>query len=279
MRERPPATSVIKVGGSLLRDESDYRTIARCLRPELARGAWVVVSAAHGVTDELEDLARDRRPEAVAALLARHDRLAGTPLPAPLRSELMSGLREASVAHGTILAWGERASAAALQSRLSQLGVHVRVAELPWSGLPPIRGAALVAGFYVRDPNGGVSLMSRGGSDISAVLLAVRLHTPEVRLWKSGGGIHTADATSTIPEMEGFELLERLGDRIRPLHPSALRLALRCQIELILEDPTGAGPPTRIRTGLRGATATQAAAFPVDDHARATMPVLELVRP
>lgn len=247
MTASPRVATTIKVGGSVLRDEADYRRIAAALRPLLERGAWVVVSAAHGVTDELERLANDRRPGAVPEILYRHSRLAGGPLPASLASELVSSVRDTSVPAATIVSWGERASTAAIQSRLSQIGIRVPVAELPLSGLLAFRAATLVPGFYVRDPHGHVRLLSRGGSDISAVLLAARLHAPEVRFWKNGGGIRGAtDGMSTMPEIDGFDLLTRLRDAISPLHPTALRLALRERIELIFEDPTGVWPSTRI---------------------------------
>jgi aspartokinase len=279
MTEGPRVATAIKVGGSLLRDAADYRLIASRLRPWVDRGAWVVVSAAHGVTDELERLADDRRPEAVPEIVSRHARLAGASFPASLASELVTSVRDTSVPAATIVSWGERASAAALQSHLSRIGIHVPVAELPWSGLPPFRGATLVPGFYVRGPGRRVQLLSRGGSDISAVLLAARLHAPEVRLWKNGGGIRGAtDGMSTMPEIGGLDLLARLGDAIRPLHPSALRLALRESIELILEDPTGGWPSTRILPGPSGGPTTGPSERPLEEHAHGVAPSLDLVR-
>ena len=254
MTDHRLAETVIKVGGSVLRGEADYRAVADRLRPWLDCGAWVVISAAHGVTDELERIASERRPEPVLDLLARHAIWAGEPLPADLASELASAVRDASAPTATILSWGERASAATLRARLSRVGVHVPVAELPCRGLPSTRLAAIVPGFYVRDMRGRVQLFPRGGSDISAVLLAARLHAREVRLWKNGGGLRApADPTSTLPEVNGYDLLARLGEAIRPLHPAAVRLALRAGVELVLEDPSGQYPSTRIRNLTLGA--------------------------
>ena len=49
-----PGATVIKVGGSLLRDEDEYSTVSGFLAPVIRAGpTWVVVSAAFGVTDAL----------------------------------------------------------------------------------------------------------------------------------------------------------------------------------------------------------------------------------
>lgn len=239
--------TVIKVGGSVLRDEADYRAIADRLRPWLDRGTWVVVSAGRGVTDELERLARERRPEAVPGLIARHARWAGRPLPPDAASELAIAVRDASLPAADIVSWGERASAAALQARLLEIGSRVPVEELPVRGLPPRHPAAIVPGYYVRDLGGRVRLLPRGGSDISAVLLASRLGARRVRLWKDGGGLRGA-SDSTVPEVDGEDLLGRLRGTIRPLHPAALRVALRAGLDLFLEDPFDRLPSTVVRS-------------------------------
>lgn len=240
--------TVIKVGGSVLRGEEDFQSIAERLRPWLQAGAWVVVSAARGVTDQLGRLAKDPDLTVAHDLLSRHARWAGEPLPATVARELPSAVLEPSRHAATILSWGERASAAALGARLSQIGIRAPIAELPSRGPPPNARAAIVPGFYIRDAAGRIHLLPRGGSDISAVLLATRIHAREVRFWKDGGGIHVpAEPASTVPELYGSDLLAQLGDRIRPLHPAALRLALRAGLDLVLEDPSGQFPSTRVR--------------------------------
>lgn len=248
MKKGPRPDAVIKVGGSVLRDETDYRRVAARLQPWTEQGAWIVVSAAYGITDQLNRLATSRSLTLVPDLVARHARLGGNTLPHELVAELTSAVCSASNSSAIILSWGERASAWALREQLSMIGVHLPIAELPSRGLPPTHRGAIVPGFYVRDPRGRVGLLPRGGSDISAVLLAKRLHATEVRLWKDGGGIRSPeDAARTVPETDGSDLLARLETSIRPLHPAALRLALREGLDLILEDPLGRHPSTRVR--------------------------------
>ncbi len=248
---------VIKVGGSLLRDRQDYEILAHLLRPWIDNGAWVVVSAAKGITDSLARLSCDRRQALVRKFLADHAYKVGVPTPAELEEELSAAALDASVHDNLLLSWGERSSAAALRIHLERLGARIPIVELPCKGTLPPHRAAIVPGFYLRDARGLIHMLPRGGSDISAVLLAVRLGAKQVRLWKNGGGIHeSGNETSVLREISGSALLKRLGNTIRPLHPTALRLALRHGIDLTLEDPQGHYPPTRIVAGsVRGARA------------------------
>lgn len=247
MTARTCGDTVIKLGGSVLRDEADYRRIADTLQPWTRRGAWIVVSAAQGVTDELERLARTRSTRHLEGLVAHHNRLGGSPVPSELVTELACAAASTSDPSALMLSWGERASAWALREHLRSLGTDMPVAELPSRGLPPV-SAAIVPGFYVRDRHGRFRLLPRGGSDISAVLLASRLHAREVRLWKDGGGIRSLDnSAQTLSEADGYELMSRLQNSTRPLHPAALRLALMRGLDLILEDPLGRHSSTLIR--------------------------------
>ncbi len=238
--------AVIKVGGSVLRDRESYRTVAGILVDQLERGrTWIVVSAAHGVTDALERLGRTANPEEVRSLLDRQSEVAEIPASSNLKRELWRGILEAKVGDpDRLLAWGEQASALALQAHLSRLGAAVRIEELDSQGPRRMDGSAIVPGFYVRDRDGRARCFPRGGSDISAVLVAVRLGVPSVRFWKDGGGILANGAA--VPEVDARELLSRLSGTIRPLHPAALLLAAQRGIDLILEDPCGNRGSTRI---------------------------------
>lgn len=242
--DEPPA--VVKVGGSILRNERSYRATARLLAAEITTGpVWVVVSAAHGITDALEQLGRRGSPGAIARLADRHARLSGVPVTPRGEAELAAGVVEARRgSRDRLLAWGERASVAALRSHLAREHVDVAVVELGGRASPHHRPAALVPGFYLRDRTGGVRCLPRGGSDISAVLLAAALGADRVRLWKDGGGIRGEHGV--LPEVDPAWLLERFAGGHHPLHPIALRLATRWGIDLILEDPLRPRPASRV---------------------------------
>jgi homoserine dehydrogenase len=245
-------TRVIKVGGSLLRDGDAYGAIARRLAPELATPTWVVVSAAHGVTDRLRTLAESRDLAQADAIARQH---AAWGLPPALQAELLALAPHAP--RDAVLAWGERASAALLQARLRAAGRRVPVVELRGRGRLPDLPSAIVPGFYLRDRAGRRRLLPRGGSDITALLVAAWTGAPSVHLWKDGGGIRLGDAIA--PTLRSRDLLARIGSTIHPLHPAAARIAQRRGIALVLEDPWGRHASTTVRDPVRGERALEAA--------------------
>ncbi|MHB8633393.1 MAG: amino acid kinase family protein [Thermoplasmatota archaeon] len=229
--------TIIKAGGSVLVDRDGYLLVSARARTESQSGpVWLVVSAAHGVTDVL---AGEQAPREAATLRERHRRLQADPeaaLDAGLDLELVHALSPTATRHDR-LAWGERASARILAGHLGW-----PVVELG-ARLPEPLGNAIVPGFYFRRTDGELRTLPRGGSDITAVLLAHRLRSPQVRFWKAGGGIRDGKG-GVRAAMPARELLEAIGSTIRPLHPATLRLAMRHGISFALEDPTGEAPAT-----------------------------------
>lgn len=180
------------------------------------------------------------------ALLDDQERISGG-LRAPTHeAEFWLGLREAKLgSRHRLLAWGESQSAVALQDHLAGLGLEIPVEELRVAEAPS-RKSAIVPGFYVRDRSGRARCFPRGGSDISAVLLADRLLAPRVRFWKDGGGIRANGGV--VSEVEASAVLLQFAGTVRPLHPAAVLLASRRGIEIVLEDPFGHHGSTRILT-------------------------------
>ncbi|TLZ51720.1 MAG: hypothetical protein E6K18_04125 [Methanobacteriota archaeon] len=239
---------VIKIGGSILKDASSYWMVAQEVAARLARNpGWFVVSAARGITDDLERLACATDIRDPRHLLERQRLATGVAPDFALDVELRRAMHDVRAGRmDRLLAWGEQASAMALQVHLAELGADVPIVELASEGSTAAPRSALVPGFYLRETSGGVRLLPRGGSDISAVLAAIRLAARTVRFWKEGGGIRVGAAR--VPEIDASSLLPRLTGTIRPLHPEALTLAARWGIDLILEDPFGDDPPTRVRS-------------------------------
>jgi homoserine dehydrogenase len=189
---------VLKFGSSVL--ESAWRfTDAACeIAKEVSRGRRVVavVSAAPGATDALL--------ESVAALSRR---------PPP---ELVS----------RVVATGEAASVALMGVALSEVGIeahlldgeglgihtsgptldadpsHVDVERL--SGLLSTRPVIVVPGFVGKDERGRLSLLGRGGSDLTALFLAHQLGAEECRLVKDVDGVYPADPRTADPSAKAF---------------------------------------------------------------------------
>jgi aspartate kinase len=159
---------VIKLGGSVLVDDDAYREAARFLVSRLhgcsEERFVVVVSARKGLTDELESLARG---------------ITGHPNPRTL-DLLWSTGEMRSVALLTLHL--EELGVAALGLNVHETGLRFEVAgrqdarvESPSEGLRRALGdhsVVVVPGFFGTLTSGTIVSMGRGGSDLSAVVLA-----------------------------------------------------------------------------------------------------------
>lgn len=180
---------VVKLGGSILTDPPAYRSIAEWLHRRAKRSPneriVAVVSAQFGQTDELVQLAHEASPEPEAGAL------------------------------DLLLATGEIRSAALLALHLGALGASVRALNVHETGLESNDGAGtldglrvnplhislylrrhaivVVPGFFACAPGGGMVSLGRGGSDLSAVLLASALRADRCELIKDVPGYFTRD--------------------------------------------------------------------------------------
>lgn len=182
-----PRLVVLKFGGSVLQSERDIQTAVIEVKSWVRRGWKVVavVSALEGTTD---------------ALIARADAYG-------------AGTDEASRA--LLLATGEFTSGSLLGLALSGQGVRATVAS-PWSiglrsegtaldstltGISPLavqeylreHECLVVPGFVGIDAHGRLSLLGRGGSDLSALFIADRLGAHAARLIKDVDGLYEFD--------------------------------------------------------------------------------------
>ena len=90
----------------------------------------------------------------------------------------------------------------------------------------------IVPGFLGAAPDGQVATLGRGGSDLSATLLARALGAPEVSLWKDVPGLLTADPgivpdARVVPQLHVREAAELAYYGARVLHPRALTPLIR----------------------------------------------------
>jgi len=178
-----PKTTVLKLGGSVLRDLPSYHANARLihdrLRGEPRARFVVVVSARFGETDELLSLAR-------------------TVSAAPDASTL-----------DLLWSTGEIRSAAMLALCLQALGVRAAALDVHQTGITrigglgvdpaPLRSAleeqevVIAPGFLASGDSGQVVTLGRGGSDLSAVAIAAAIRADRCELLKDVPGYFTAD--------------------------------------------------------------------------------------
>jgi len=239
----------------------------------LAAGDPVVAELLATIGDAFDDLSRicervratrELTPATTDAILARGERLAARLLVAALgaagmRAELVDAVRVVHAAgpHGHASPDVPRTMAAAEQL----LGPLLRAGVVP-----------VVPGFIGCSPSGDVVTLGRGGSDLTATLLARALGARDVVLWKDVPGMLTADPrivpdARLIPRLHVREASELAYYGAKVLHPRALiglgtgtRLVIRS-----LADPDAPGTeisaPTVRRTG--GAPGRRPAGRPV----------------
>ena len=108
---------------------------------------------------------------------------------------------------------------------------------------------AIVPGFLGAAPDGQVATLGRGGSDLTATLLARALGAGEVSLWKDVPGLLTADPrivpdARVVPQVHAREAAELAYYGARVLHPRALVPVMRKNIAVRIRpfaDPASLG--------------------------------------
>jgi aspartate kinase len=113
-------------------------------------------------------------------------------------------------------------------------------------GLVPV-----VAGFQGIGAHGELTTLGRGGTDLSAVALAVALRADRCELFKDVGGVWEADphlvpAARLLPSVSALqlELLGELGAEV--VHPVAVRRARRGRLRLVVRSLDDAAPATEV---------------------------------
>jgi aspartate kinase len=195
MEKRESNIVVTKLGGSVLVDNYSYdlaaKFLARRLQSDSDMRMVVVVSALKGLTDELERVAHRIRPKPNQRAL---DLLWST---------------------------GELRSVALLTLHFEDLGIEVAGLNIHETGLQSDQAAGgsvkifsgeirrafqdhsvvVVPGFFATLAGGAVVSVGRGGSDLTAVLLAVELGAKHCELLKDVRGYFTEDPkTHHCPE-------------------------------------------------------------------------------
>lgn len=199
---RGPQVSVLKIGGSVLTGPQAYRRVAAfigeqlCARP--GERIIAVVSARHGTTDALLASARD---------------IAADPDPALVDLLWSTGETESAALLALCLqAYGVRATAV----NVHQTGLlePERGASPGRSSVRPLRLLSLLGdhdvvvapGFLARGAGDRVVSLGRGGSDLTAVLLAAALGAERCELVKDVPGYFTGDPKRD-PEARPLERL------------------------------------------------------------------------
>ena len=259
----PPSSSGIvvdKFGGSVLRRPEDIaaavEVVARQRQANLR--PVVVVSAFEGVTDTILGAARVLLPDRGESI-----REPGQAFDSSLARETDRALATGEALSAALFALGLQGrgiparsfsgAEAGIRTAAAHLGAEVRrVLSRPLraalnEGLVPV-----VAGFQGIGIHGELTTLGRGGTDLSAVALAVALRADRCELFKDvGGGMeadpHLVPAARLLRVVDALqlELLAEMGAEV--VHPVAVRRARRGKLHLVVRALDDDAPQTVVR--------------------------------
>jgi aspartate kinase len=259
-KPQTPDVVVDKFGGSVLRRPEDIAAAVDVVARQRAAGLApvVVVSAFEGVTDTILGAARVLLPEGAGWL-----REPGQAHDSALAREADRALATGEALSAALFALGLQArgipsrsfsgAEAGIRTAAAHLGAEVRrVLSRPLrvalaDGLVPV-----VAGFQGIGTHGELTTLGRGGTDLSAVALAVALRADRCELFKDVGGILEADPhlvpearfLATVDALQ-LELLAEMGAEV--VHPVAVRRARRGRLRLVVRALDDLSPSTLVR--------------------------------
>jgi aspartate kinase len=246
--------SVLKLGGSVLRDDPSYAAAARFLQTRLALNQderlVVIVSAQYGTTDALLAEARSIASEPSHTAL---DLLWST---GELRSVAILSLHLQKIGvtaaplnvHQTGLMAGE-------QDQQRQAGTQVRPERL-LAALTHAR-VVIVPGFLGVSGGGTITSLGRGGSDLTAVLLAMAVRADACELVKDVPGYFTADPhqradARPIHDLTIDEALHMADGGCDLVQRAALVAAGTGHLQLVIRSMDAAAPVTCVHASHNG---------------------------
>ena len=204
--------------------ERRHRDLARALVPRSAARGKLIASA-EAQAREYQEIAHamaalaDLSPRASDTLVARGERAASAVVAAALHA---AGRRAVRVDAASFVATDGRHGSAAPDLAATRRQARKLLLPLLKRGITPV-----VPGFIGAAPDGTVTTLGRGGSDLTATLVARSLGAARVVLWKDVAGILTADPRAVpdarlLPQLHQREAAEVAYFGARVLHPRAL---------------------------------------------------------
>lgn len=243
------ALIVQKYGGSSVADAQKIKNVAR--RVARAKDAGnqvvVVVSAMGDTTDHLIDLAHqittDPDDREMDVLLSTGETVSTTLLAMALHS----------MGHPAISLSGSQAGiktdANHRKARILRVEAHRALKELAAGKI------VIVAGFQGVTPEMDVTTLGRGGSDTTAVALAVGLKADRCDIYTDVEGVFTADPrlvpeAQRLPEIHYEEMLELATWGAKVMHPRAVEVGELYQMPILVASSFNENPGTLIHGGV-----------------------------
>lgn len=227
--------AVIKLGGSILTSAKAYRRAAVFVRSTLTAAPHerlvVVVSAQEGTTDKLERGARAIVQEPGRAAL---DLLWST---GEIRSVALLTMNLQALGVSAAPLNVHEAGLMVPEAERDAGHIHLNAGRL--CGVLARHSVAVVPGFLATDSAHAIVSLGRGGSDLTAVLLAEGLRACRCELIKDVPGYFTADphrdpAATHIPQLSFAHALKLAEDGCDLVQRKAIEAASRSGLPLVI---------------------------------------------
>ncbi len=229
------AVVVMKFGGTSVANVERIRNVALHVKREVEAGnkVAVVVSAMSGATNQLVSWVREASllhdAREYDAVVATGEQVTAGLLAIVLQS---MGLQARSWQGWQIpiITSGAHGSARILDVKADDLAARIHGGEI-----------AVVTGFQGIEPDSGrISTLGRGGSDTSAVALAVALHADVCDIYTDVDGVYTTDPrivskAKRLPKVSYEEMLEMasLGSKVLQTRSVELAMVYRMRVRVL----------------------------------------------
>src|SRR5699024_1361444 len=214
----------MKFGGTSVADEARIERAASLIQKEVENGKQVavVVSAMGKTTDQLLTLANDIAPNAsereLDMLLTTGEQVTA--------SLLAMALNAKGLGAQSLTGWQ-----AGIQT--NEFYSRARIEEIRAERVNTILNegkVAVITGFQGVSPNGDITTLGRGGSDTSAVAVAIAIEAEVCDIYTDVEGVFTTDPrmiqeASKLTEISYDEMLELANLGAGVLHPRAIEFA------------------------------------------------------
>ncbi|MCX6004279.1 MAG: aspartate kinase [Chloroflexi bacterium] len=242
------AIVVQKYGGSSVADADKIRNVARRIAEKYTKGEKVVavVSAMGDTTDNLLDLA---------------SKINANPEPREMDLLLSTG----EIVSSTLLAMALHASgfkAIALSGPQAGISTDASFSRARITGIQPRRiikeldrgNIVIVAGFQGMTKDKDITTLGRGGSDTTAVALAVSLKANICEIYTDVEGVYTADPrivpeANKLSEIGYEEMLEMATSGAKVMHHRAVELGQVFNMPILVASSYVEKPGTIIHGG------------------------------
>ncbi|HOK76563.1 MAG TPA: aspartate kinase [Verrucomicrobiota bacterium] len=240
------ALIVQKYGGTSVADTDRIKNVAARVAEYHRRGdrLVVVVSAMAGVTDKLIKMAKDI-----------------TPLPSEREMDMLLATGEQTTIALTAMALealGVPAmSLTGAQAGIVTDGVHTKakiknITPRQVHALLDQGKVVIVAGFQGQTPEGQITTLGRGGSDLTAIALAAALKANLCQIYTDVDGVFTADprvvpTARKIDEISYDELLEMAGSGAKVMQLRSVEFAKKFGVVFEVRSSLNNNPGTIVK--------------------------------